>query len=306
MKHKVYKKIRALWNVENEWILNGTVIVQEKIDGANLSIWYDEWIYVWSRNKTVWTPTQRTWFRWATDYANDHPWIRNLMFQLYLDYPWAELRLYWEWLVKHTIWSYNPEAYNHFYLFDIEIDGVLLNAELVSSLAKEFWIKTPKIFWIFENPTDEEVRQFVGASDIWPVWEWVVIKNENYVNKFWDKVYAKIVWDKFKEENMVTFWGMQKGDNEMKIVLKYCTNGRVRKIIHKIEQNDDKDIHMNDISKIIWFTQRDIITEEAWNISKIWTIDFKRLKGLLWKRTVKIAISIINNEPVSVAFEDNI
>lgn len=307
MEHKVYTKIRALWNIENEGILEGTVYVQEKIDGANLSIWKGEdGFYVWSRTQIVWTPEQKEGFRWAVEYVNNEIWTNlNALFEkIQRTYKTSDIRLYGEWLVKHTIWDYNISAYNHFYLFDIEVDWDSLSTEEVYELANMFDINRPEVFGKYKNPSEDDVRQFVWQSHIWPTGEWIVIKNPDFINKFWHKVYAKVVWEKFKEENMVTFWGMQKWDNEMKIVLKYCTDGRVRKIINKIEQNEDRDIQMEDVSRIIWMIQHDIIAEEAWNIAKIWTIDFKRLKGLLGKRWAKIAISIINNEPVSVAFED--
>lgn len=306
MEHKRYEKIRALWNAENDGILKWTVCIQEKIDGANLSIWRTkEWLFVWSRSQTVWTPEIKEWFNWAVEYVNKHKWIDSLLNQVELDHPWAEIRLFWEWLVPHTISNYNIEAYRHFYLFDIEVNWEPLGTEMVYEYWHKHWVMQPEIFGKYENPTPWDVLQFVWQSHIWPVWEWVVVKNPFFINKFGNKAYAKVVWEKFKEENLITFWGCQKLDSEIKIVLKWCTDGRVRKIINKIEQNEDKDIQIEDVSKIIWMTQHDIITEEVWNYSKFWVIDFKRLKGLLWKRTAKIAIWIINNEPTSVAFEEN-
>jgi len=54
----------------------------------------------------------------------------------------------------------------------------------------------------------------------------------------------------------------------MKLANKFCTIGRVRKIINKIEQDNDRDISKVDIRQIIGRVQHDIIIEEAWAISK--------------------------------------
>jgi hypothetical protein len=308
MNHKVYKKIRSFWHPETEWILEGIVYVQEKIDWANLSIWRDwDWFYVWSRTKTVWTPDKKEWFRGAVEYINkdikDN--LSGLFDLLEAEYNTKDIRLYWERLIRHTIWNYNFQNYNHFYLFDIEVDWEFIEYTRFSWYCVEYDIRTPKVFWLFKNPSVDEIEQFVWKSNIWPDWEWIVIKNFDFINKFWDKVYAKIVSDKFKENNLITFWGCQQWDNEVKIVLKYCTDWRIRKIINKIEQNEDKNISLEDISKIIWYTQHDIITEEVWNFHKYWVINFKRLKWLIAKRTASISLSIINWEPISVAFDNN-
>ena len=291
-----YKKIRTLGNPENEGILNWEVIIQEKIDWANLSIWREEdWLYIWSRNNEVWSPSQRTWFRGAVDYIYEREDIFNKIFNSLEEVEWTkDIRLYWEWLVKHTIWNYNPEAYNHFYLFDISVDWIFISQEKVSYVADLSWIKTPCIWATITNPTKEEVLEYVNKSSLWPDSEGVVIKNKYFINKFWDQAYAKIVWERFKEVQILE-GNIQGGDNEAKIVLKYCTEGRVRKIIHKIEQSEWRDITIEDTWRIVGMVQYDIIIEEAWNISKIWLIDFKRLKWLIWKTSAQIALNIINN-----------
>lgn len=68
----------------------------------------------------------------------------------------------------------------------------------VENLVKRYWILTPKIFDCILNPTQEQIYKYVWQSTIWPVGEWVVLKNTDYINKFWDKVYAKVLSDKFK------------------------------------------------------------------------------------------------------------
>jgi len=309
MNFKEYGKIYWLINsddsfrCETDWILKGKCIIQEKIDGANLSVWRKEWeTRVWSRKQDVSDGS----FRWAVEYVRTHKWIQALLDTLEWEETAHNVRLYWEWLVPHTITNYTPTSYNHFYLFDIEINEERVSLRQVEKIAKEYDICFPKIFAELDNPSVEDVNKFVWQSEIWPIWEWVVIKNEHFVNQWGHKCYAKIVWEKFKEDNAIVFGNHQKGDTEMKLNLKWNTVGRVRKIINKIEQQTDRDICKKDIKQIIGRTQNDIITEEAWAISKEGTVNFKRLKGLMWKRTALIAIDIIDGNIPSIATEDNV
>jgi hypothetical protein len=300
---KVYSLVNSDWEFrdETEWILEWTCYIQEKIDGANLSVWTKDWeIRVWSRRQDV----SDLGFRGAVDYVRSHEWIKSLLDTLEWEIEPKEVRLYWEWLVPHTITNYNQEAYNHFYLFDIEVDWTRKSIESVYLFAEQFWIKTPYLFEVVENPDIEKILSYVGKSNLWPIWEWVVIKNLDFVNKYGRLTYAKIVWEKFKEDNWLVFGNHQKGDTEMKLCNKYCVPWRLIKIINKIEQNDDKDIEKKDMPKIIWMLQNDIITEEAWNIQKEWTVNFKRLKWLIGKRWAIIAIDIIEWNEESVAFDD--
>src|SRR5574343_2077121 len=101
---KQYKKIHRLGSAENEGILVGTVHVQEKIDGANTSIWSHKGrIRCGSRTREL-----EAGFNGFVDYVNSHQGIQQLL----TDMP--HIRLYGEWLVRHSI-SYNETAYKEFY-----------------------------------------------------------------------------------------------------------------------------------------------------------------------------------------------
>ena len=300
MEFKKYEKIHHINKDESDWILDWLCYIQEKIDWSNLSVWTDNWeIKVWSRNQDVseWS------FRGAVEYINTHEGIKALLDTL----EW-EIRLYWEWLVPHTITDYSPEAYNHFYLFDIEIDWERMNILEVEELAKEHSIYYAEILAILHQPTIEQLQEYVWMCKI-KNWgkggEWIVVKNLEYVNKFWNLTYAKIVSDKFKEENSIVFWNTFKWDVEMKIVDKYLTYGRVLKIINKIEQSENRNLCKWDINQIIWMVQYDIITEEAWKIQKSWTVDFKRLRWLIGRRTARIAVDHFDWNQQSIAIEQS-
>jgi hypothetical protein len=308
MIHKSYWKIHSIDKEECEWILNWQCVIQEKIDWANLSVWRtNDWIFVWSRTQIVGTPEIKTWFRWAVEYINNHPWTLQLFDYLEDKLLTDDIRIYWEWLVAHTITDYNKEAYNHFYLFDIEIWWKRLPPVLVKTLAKDFWFKYPEVFEVINNPTLEKIKEYVWKTTLKDSWKWgegVVIKNISFINKFGNAVYAKIVCDNFKESNQIVFTNWNKKDNELDIVSKYCDLERVKKIINKIEQNDWVDINKSHIAKILWLVFYDIITEEANNIAKKWVVDFDRLRKMINERSRRISIDLIEWNEMSVIFNN--
>jgi len=294
MGFKWYGKIYRMGKDETEGLLQWVCTIQEKVDGANLSIWMeDSEIHVWSRTQDVTLGS----FRGAVEYCKGHKGICEYL-RLYPLH-----RLYGEWLVPHTITSYNAENYSHFYIFDIENEEWnRMSQEYVRSVAKDYKIRTPHTFAVITNPTIDNLMEFVGKSTLWPIGEWVVVKNEKFVNKFGNECYGKIVWDEFKEDNAIVFGNAASDDAEMKLVSKYVNIERIRKVMNKIEQNEDKDIERKDISKIIWMTYYDFLQEEVGSISKMGIINFNRLSKLSTQKIARIALDIIDWNPESVAF----
>jgi hypothetical protein len=269
-----YDKIFRLGKEETDWILNGTCYIEEKIDWANLSIWMEEWkICIWSRNLVVCDKENRLdWFNWAVEYVLQHEWIRELLQKM------PELRLYWEWLVPHTV-SYYPENYKHFYMFDIEHDWWLIEPDKALEIADKYNIRCPKLLWILENPTQEQLLEYVWNSVLWEIWEWIVIKNYWFVNKFWNYCYAKIVWDVFKETKYEKNIWICNDTVEKEIATKFNTMARFNKIIYKIEQEKWMEkINNKDIPKILWYMEYDILSEEIMIIKKYWIVNFKLLQ----------------------------
>ncbi len=301
---KKYEKIisledfRGIPKEEVEGILDGKCYIWEKIDGANLSIWMEDWeIFVWSRNTVVWTWEIKSWFRGAVEYINNHKGIKKFLNK----YP--NYRIYWEWLVPHTITDYNKDAYNNFYMFDIEdYNGEKMWAEELTHIAQEYEIKIPELFDVIENPTIESLQKFIWKTSLGKRWEGIVIKNYSFVNKFWDKVYAKIVSPSFKEEAKVVFGNHWKNDVEGKINDAFCTLGRLKKIVNKKITNEGREIERSDIWTLIHNMQYDIIVEEAWIIQERGVVNFKRLKSLIAKRTARMLTDLFNGNEESIAF----
>ena len=107
--HKHYGKIHRLGKEETDGILEGSCSIQEKVDGANTSIWLEDGVLKMGSRTRVLGEEE---FNGFVPYVKAHAGI-NLYLQ---NYP--NDRLFGEWLVRHTI-AYKETAYKKFYLFDI-------------------------------------------------------------------------------------------------------------------------------------------------------------------------------------------
>lgn len=297
---KPYPKVQALHKEECEGLLNGTCIIQEKIDGANASIWMEEdGIHCGSRTRDLTIINEG--FNGFKEYVENHDGIKKLL------EAFPGFRLYGEWLVRHTI-GYSELAYKHFYLYEIENSvGDLISIDHMYQLANAFGIKTAELFAVIDNPPLEEIQKFAGKSVLGEKGEGVVVKNFNFINKFGNRQHGKYVTQEFKEDNAVTFGGNNKSSDtyhEMYYVNKYMTLARVQKIIHKMEATTGKPDY-KDIPKVMGLCLYDLITEEAWAIANdMFKIpggfNFGAFKKLCDKKSKQIFIEIITNS-ISVA-----
>lgn len=300
MQFRKYEKIYRLSKEEVDGILIGTVNVTEKLDGANLSIWLGDngEIRVGSRNNDLTANGNE--FNGAVAYCNSHPGIRKFLEAI------PGYRLYGEWLVRHTL-SYDETAYKKFYLFDVysEEHG-FLEQESVQVYGKQFGIETVPYLGEFTNPTLQELTALVEKhpSVFGKVREGIVIRNPNFVNKFGDKVNAKLVSEGFMEDNGVVFGGNNKYSEaywEQYISNKYIDVARVEKIMNKIQPEVNKRLDMEHIPRIINTVYHDMITEEAWEIAqKVKKIDYDILKRICSKKIKQVYMDILNNN-ISVA-----
>lgn len=290
-----YEKIHRLGKEETDGILEGTCYIQEKIDGANTSIWMEDGtIHMGSRNNDI---TGKD-FNGFPSYVYSHEGIQ----EFFRNNP--EKRLYGEWLVRHTL-EYPETAYKKFYLFDIHTgSGFCCRAE-VMGLAVAYQIEHVPEFAVIENPKLDELMEYVGKSSIGEKGEGIVIKNEKFINQFGDRVCAKIVTENFKEDNAVIFGGNNKHSDtywEVYIVNKYMTLGRIQKIMHKLQPEIDKRLDMEHIPRVVNTAYHDMLTEEIWEIAKkAGTIDFKALQRIATKKAIQIYKDILNNS-LSVAY----
>lgn len=296
---RTYPKIHRLGKEETDGILDGPVTIQEKIDGANVSIWLgsDGEIKCGSRSRELGDDA----FNGFTEYVRSNPKIKEWLTER------PTVRLYGEWLVKHTI-TYPDEAYKKMYLFDIYRDekDEYVEQWMVKAIAKELDLEYPQIFAEEQQLTEEQIKEFVGKSMIPDAanGEGVVIKRQGWKSKFGDHCYAKVVHEKFKESNAIVFGGNNKHSEtywEMYVVNKYCTLGRVKKIMQKLQPEIDHRLDMKEIPQVAGRCYHDLVTEEAWEIfNKVPALDLKKLKMLCTKKFVQIYKDVLTNS-ISIA-----
>jgi hypothetical protein len=301
MQFKKYPKIHALHKEECEGILLGKCYIQEKVDGANASIWLhaDGTVHYGSRNNDLVEKGEA--FNGFTDWITEHEHYLILLFSAN-----PTMRLYGEWLVRHSI-LYDDMKYKNFYLFDVEIDDERQDIEMVYEVSQKYGIPAVPLFDIIENPTLEQIQELAGKSMLGEVGEGVVIKNLDFVNKFGDLEYGKYVTQGFKEENAITFGGNNKHSEtyyETYYMNKFVTLERVKKLYHKIESIKGRP-DMSSIPIIMNMVYHDIITEEGWTIAKnmgkkCTPFSFKSFQQLCNQKTKRIFIELLENN-ISVA-----
>lgn len=293
----IYPKILRLGHEDTDGILEGKCHIQEKIDGANTSVWIEDGIIKCaSRNHPV-----ESGFNGFVDYIENHEGVNRLL----KEHP--DYRLYGEWLVKHTV-QYNETAYKKWYMFDIHVGDAWYDTAVVNAHAITYGIDKPTLFATIDNPTMEDLNGFMGRSDLGQIGEGIVIKNPLFINKFFNRQYAKLVSEKFKEDNAITFGGNNKHSEcyfEMWVVNKFMTLERIRKIMNKIQPTIDEKLDMEHTSKIINTAFHDMLTEEIWTIQKkCQSIDFRKLGHLAQKKAAKIYHDILNDF-ISVAYSND-
>lgn len=299
MNFRAYPKIHRLGKEETDGILDGPVDIQEKIDGANVSIWWDEeaaMVKCGTRTRELPLDESFNGFQEAVrDNKRIELWLRANQ----------SCRLYGEWLVKHTI-TYPDEAYKKIYLFDIydQEEHRYWPQDYVLEVSEQLGLEYPQLFSVGVQVKEDEINNHVGKSFIAANGEGVVIKRQDFRNQFGDHAYAKVVHEKFKESNAIVFGGNNKHSesyHEMYIVNKYCTLGRVQKIMHKLQNVTERKLGMEQTSQVAGTCYHDMITEEIWEIiKKTKTIDFGRLQRLSTKKFIQIYHDILNNS-LSVA-----
>ncbi len=317
-----YDDVEHLNKDEVEGILNGTCHIFEKIDGANISLYYhpEKGVVICSRNNEIWCEKNPTGgFRGVEVYVKNNPAIIRMV----TDNP--QYVFYGEWLVRHTV-QYPADVENRIYFFDIydEITGKYLHWLVIEDLFKKYSVEFVPLYTVLENPTEEQLKQFLNINLFKAnKQEGIVIKNYEFVNKFGRTQWTKIVNKEFKEANKEVFSQKSsccdysfheiEGKNicdkcgkettivkkyttclEEELTEKYITLARVDKIKNKIVDQvgtSDYKVSERDTGKIIEMVYYDFIQEELWDVLKKYhnpTIDFMKLRKLAQTKSKEI------------------
>jgi len=274
-----YQHLERYGNTEVDGIEVGTCYVFPKLDGTNGSVWWDGGVKAGSRNREL-----------ALD--NDNAGFMNAMVVdkavISFLYNEPDLILYGEWLVPHTLKTYNDDAWRKFYVFDVydrnkerllsydEYSEGLISAG-INVIAPIAIIKNGSIDHFTEclSKAHYLVKDGEGSG------EGVVIKNYDYKNKFGRQTWAKIVTNEFKAKHHIAMGAPVIGGEivEEKIAAKYVTQALVDKVEAKIvnEMGGWSSKYIPRLINTVWY---DVVTEETWNFVKEFKnpkVDFKVL-----------------------------
>lgn len=286
-KYLKYQHIERFDTVETRGIEFGMCYVFPKIDGTNSQLWFDKKLKAGSRKRKLTLRSDNGgFFKWAIEQEN--------IKEFFVKYP--DLRLYGEWLIPHTLKTYQETAWRNFYVFDVMRDEDYLTYEDYKELLENFNIEYIPPICKIENPTyDRLVKQLDKngylIEDGKGTGEGIVIKNYNFKNKFDRITWAKIVKNEFKakhDKHEVTELKECK-IIEQEIVNKYVTIVLIEKEYSKI----DTEIGWTSkqIPRLLNTVFYCLIKEESWNFIKQFknpTINYKSLLNFTINKIKKL------------------
>ena len=290
-----YQHISRLTNDETEGLLDGDVIIQTKIDGANLTIAYDssKGHIIASRNNAKSVGGEpKNGFRGAVEYCLEHIGLMVLSKQYILR---------GEWLVRHSM-NYPKEYMQHFYVFDVQRyeDHSYLHPDEYIPLLVKYGIKYIPILTRLSNPTMDELVKLAEGPDEFGAEqkEGIVIKNYNFINKYKRIQWGKIVNEGFQVKNKLAFRPKNADAIEIRFASEVVSTHLVLKVIAKIKSEDpDNNINIRRMPQILGLVWHDVFTEELWTFvkkNKVREFNFYNAKKLVEAATREIALAYFN------------
>jgi len=271
-----YQHVERFGTIETEGIDKGMCYVFPKIDGTNAQLWWNNGLRAGSRNREL---------SLDNDNAGFYEWAdkQNKFKLFFLEYPNA--RLYGEWLVPHTLKTYQSSAWKNFYVFDVMNGEEYVPYELYSVILDQFMIEYIPPICKVENPTYERLinqleKNVYLIEDGKGTGEGIVIKNYDYKNKFGRVVWAKIVKNEFKAKHAkVSVTEIkEKSMIEEAIADKFVTKELIEKEFSKIDNDGGwSSKHIPRLLNTVYYC---LVKEDGWNFVKEFknpSIDFKRL-----------------------------
>lgn len=291
-----FQHIERMGHEEVEGVLSGEVIVQTKLDGANLTVARDpeKGMVIASRNQAISVGgNPPNGFQGAVEYVLAHQGIQEVVCS-------GDFVLRGEWLVKHSL-TYREDVYRHLYVFDVEDpDGTYLHPDHFLPMLERHGIKTIPILARLTNPTLEDLLPLVVGPDEFGAKqkEGVVIKNYGFKNR-WDRTtWGKVVSADFKEKNKLSFGASRSDGHELRFAAQ-ITNEDILKVIHKIR--DEKGaVSVKNMFEVIGRVWYDHFSDNLWDFIKderVTTFDFKEARRLVETKARDTALSFFNGIP---------
>lgn len=211
------------------------IVIQEKVDGANFSIRYDE------ETDSVAAFSRKNLLNFKNNLRGAYEWSQKLNKDLVKEVLGNNKVLFGEWLVPHTI-VYPKERYHNAYFYDVydlETECYLPQNEVKDIVNRLNLIYVP-VFYDGEFTSWEDVREFVGKTELGgELGEGIVVKNQTRLNDPNTKLpfYTKIVTEKFSEhmnQRVVDPEKLAEKERVNAIAETIVTRARVEKILNKL------------------------------------------------------------------------
>ena len=285
LEYKSYQHIEKLGREECEGVLNGTVTIQPKIDGTCSVVWLGEdgTVHAGSRKRELsLTADNQGFFAMEKEdekvlaYLKKHP----------------NHYLFGEYLVPHTIRTYEADAWRKFYIFDVfelnEDTGRYVSYDEYVPMLEEFGLTYIPEIARLENPTLEDVAACISKTHyLMPEGctpEGVIAKNYNYKNKWGHVVWGKIVSEEFfnrKQRLRTKNHDAKTGEFEAKVANDYITEPVIRKEYAKIVNEFPNAKRGELIGRVLNSVYDSFITEDLVTVvrkNKNCTINFSHMK----------------------------
>ena len=316
-----YTHIERLGNEEVEGLLDGECVIQNKIDGTNLTVaWYDEPIglVIASRNNVVYRngdfvkfpkkdkdgnpeigldgkPKIEIRYVDAVDYVRAHGGIQTLAAMGFI--------LRGEWLIHHSN-AYAKEKYGHLYLFDVQwrSTGIYVPADQWMDWAKEHGIPYIPVLARMTNPTVESLLEYVKGPDEFGAAqkEGIVVKRFGFTNKYGRTTWGKLVSADFKEKMHAAMGATNDDPPEIKFASRIVTFDFIMKTIHTLEDSLGRKLVIRDMPQVLGRVYHDAFIEELWDFVQKETVskfDFRTARKTVENKTRDIALAYFNGVP---------
>ena len=162
MTHKKFMDIeRIKENYADGFHEGDSIIIQEKIDGANCAIRYD------SETDEIIAQSRKNILSLSNNLRGFWEWSQTLDKKLVKSVLGDNLIAYAEWLVSHSV-PYLEERYNHAYFYDVfdTSTGKYLPQNEVKTIIDKLNLTYVPVFYEGEFISGEHCMSFVGRTEL--------------------------------------------------------------------------------------------------------------------------------------------